>query len=97
VYIHPRTLYSKSLKQLYQGITLSKPLFSESLLCSDWSDAPPQHVISGSGVLVNSYSQFFSDNLKSITKSITKDTPHTSVSNVNLMLVIFEWIMKLLL
>jgi len=45
---------------------------------------PPQHVISGSGVLVNSFSQFFSDKLKPITESITKDTPHTSDSNVNL-------------
>lgn len=46
---------------------------------------PPQHVISGSGVLVNSFSLFFSDKLKSITESITKDTPHTSDSNVHLM------------
>lgn len=46
---------------------------------------PPQHVISGTEVLVNNFSHYFSDKLKSITESISKDTPHTTDSNVHLM------------
>lgn len=46
---------------------------------------PPQHVISGSEEIVNNFSHYFSDKLKSITESISKDTPHTTESNVHLM------------
>lgn len=46
---------------------------------------PPQHVMSGSEELVNNFSHYFSDKLKSITESISKDTPHTTDSNAHLM------------
>jgi len=53
VYMHPRSkntyiflyytasaLFSECLKWFDKGFSLSKPLLSNSLLCSDWSDGP---------------------------------------------------------
>jgi len=53
VYTHPRSknifliiytthhrIFQRVWKRFIQRLSLSKPLFSESLLCSDWSDGP---------------------------------------------------------
>lgn len=45
----------------------------------------PQHVISGSETIANNFSHFFSDKVKSITDSISKDTSYTTDSNARLM------------
>jgi len=40
IYIETSALFSQCLKQFDKRFNLSKPLLSESLLCSDWSDGP---------------------------------------------------------